>query len=80
MLEDKRKRYSCKCPVCGIGFWACKSIFQEGFGMLDMGSGNCPNCKTHHKLTVDEANERMIVTPWEKYMEERGLNDEKQNH
>lgn len=71
MVEDTRKRYHCKCPICGHEFWACKSIFQEVFGELDMGSGSCPKCKTYHNLTVDEENEKMIVTPWEEHMKKK---------
>lgn len=71
LSEDTRKRYLCICPVCGHKFWACKSIFQEGFGMLDMGAGDCPKCGTRHNLTVDEKNNRMIVTPWKEYIKEK---------
>lgn len=69
MDRDNKKRYSCKCPICGHEFWACKSIFQEHFGMKERGCGSCPKCKTFHNLTVDEANERMIVIPWDEYIE-----------
>ena len=61
VMEDNRKRYKCECPVCNRVFWACKSIFQEGFGMADMGSGKCPGCNTFLQLTVDEEIERMIA-------------------
>ena len=71
MNKDTRKRYYCKCPECGHEFWACKSIFQQDFGMLDMGSGSCPKCKTYHNLTVDEKSERMIVTPWEEHIKKK---------
>ena len=71
MSKDTRKRYRCDCPICDHGFWACKSIFQDDFGMLDMGSGSCPKCKTFHNLTVDEESERMIVTPWEEHMKNK---------
>ena len=78
LLGDTRKRYYCKCPICSHEFWACKSIFQEGFGMPDMGSGRCQKCKTYHNLTVDEENERMIVTPWEDHMKKKArVNNEK---
>lgn len=68
-MKDDRKRYNCKCPVCSTEFQACKSIFQESFGMIDAGSGSCPKCGTFHNLTVDEENGAMVVTPWEKYKE-----------
>lgn len=68
MVYNSRERYSCICPICNNEFWACKSIFQEDFGIPDRGSGNCPKCKTYHNLTVDEQNKKMIVTPWEEYM------------
>lgn len=71
MDKDNRERYQCICPICNKIFWACKSILQEDFGMLDMGSGSCPKCKTFHNLTVDEENKQMIVTPWEEYMKAR---------
>ena len=69
MDEDKRERLSCLCPVCGTEFWACKSIFQEHFGLLDKGLGRCPRCNTLHNLTVDENNKRMIVKPLKDYFE-----------
>jgi len=71
LLGDTRKRYYCKCPVCGKEFWACKSILQEDFEMADKGHGTCPKCKTFHNLTVDEENERMIVTPWKEYLKRK---------
>ena len=71
MTKDMRKRYSCICPICGKKFWACKSILQEDFGMLDGGCGSCPKCKTFHNLTVDEKNKRMIVMPWEEYINKK---------
>jgi len=75
MSKDSRKKYFCKCPICGHEFYACKSIFQEDFEMLDMGRGRCPKCKTVHNLTVDEKNEQMIVMPWEEYMKKKCLED-----
>lgn len=73
MKIDKRERYSCECPICNNEFWACKSIFQEDFGMIDMGSGTCPKCNTHHNLTVDEENKRMIVIPYDIYVKAKEL-------
>lgn len=70
MNEDKRERYSCKCPICGHEFWACKSIAQEDFGMPDAGHGSCPSCKTFHNLTWDEDNKKMMVKPWDEYIKE----------
>ncbi len=70
-MEDTRKRYNCKCPICGREFWACKSIAQEAFGMPEAGHGSCPGCNTFHNLTFDEKNEVMIITPWDKFMEEK---------
>lgn len=68
MEEDNRKRYYCKCPVCGREFWACKSIAQEAWGMPEAGHGRCPGCKTFHNLTFDSENQQMIVIPWEDYI------------
>ena len=68
MNNDTRKRYPCICPICNNKFWACKSIFQGGFGMPELGSGSCPKCNTFYNLTVDEENNRMIVTPWDQYI------------
>lgn len=70
-MTDDRKRYSCKCPTCGAEFWVCKSIFQEAFGQDELGSGNCPECKTHHNLTFDRDTEQMIATPYEQWLSER---------
>lgn len=67
-MLDKRDRYLCICPICSNEFWACKSIAQEAFGILDMGSGSCPKCKTFHNLTIDEKSNKMIVTPWEEHI------------
>lgn len=71
LLGDTRKKYHCKCPICGHEYWACKSLFQEAFGMQDMGCGSCPKCRTFHNLTVDEENELMIVTSWEDYTKKK---------
>ncbi len=68
MVEEKRERYTCLCPVCGYEFYACKSIAQEAFGIEDAGHGSCPKCKTFHNLQLDEANKKMIVTPWDEYL------------
>lgn len=71
MTEDIRKRYECKCPICGCIFWACKSIAQEDWEMPEAGHGSCPNCNTFHNLTFDEENRQMIVTPWDQFIRER---------
>lgn len=63
------KRYKCDCK-CGNVFYACKSITQS-WGILDAGHGSCPKCKTFYNLTVDEDNDRMILRPWEEYLESR---------
>lgn len=75
-MKDTRKRYRCKCPICGREFWACKSIAQEDWGMLDAGHGSCPGCETFHNLTFDEKTEEMIVTPWDKFLEEKNKTED----
>lgn len=70
MSEDKRKRYRCDCS-CGKTFYSAKSIFQEGFGMLDMGRASCPTCDISYQLTVDEENKCMKLTKWDEYIEKR---------
>ena len=69
MSEDKRKRYKCECK-CGNTFYACKSIFHQ-MGMNENGCGSCPECQTFYNLTLDEENERMILTEWIEYIEGR---------
>lgn len=71
MKEDNMKRYECKCPVCGRIFWACKSIAQEDWNMLEAGHGSCPGCNTFHNLTFDKENQRMVVTPWEEFIKKQ---------
>lgn len=67
-----KERYSCKCPVCGHEFWAAKSLAHE-MGILDGGHGSCPSCGTFHNLTLDEGNKKMLVKPWDKYINERSF-------
>jgi len=67
MKKDTRKRYKCDCS-CENVFYATKSLAQC-MGKLDAGHGSCPKCKTFYNLTLDEENDRMILTRWEKYIE-----------
>lgn len=69
-VEIEKKKYKCKCPICGCEFFAQKSLFQEMFKEIDMGHGSCPDCKEFLNLKVDEENECMIVTPWEEYIKQ----------
>lgn len=68
-MEDKRKRYKCECK-CGHIFYATKS-FLQCWGQLDSGCGSCKECKTFFNLTVDEENERMILTEWNEWLKVR---------
>ena len=70
VVRQGEKRYRCDCP-CGKTFYATKSIFQSEFGMPECGRGSCPDCETFYNLTVDEENNRMILTKWDEYLEKR---------
>ena len=48
--KDGIKYYPTICCNCQAEFHAALSIFQQGFGMLDMGSGSCPYCHTSLRL------------------------------
>lgn len=67
-MEDNRPRYSFKCPTCSVECTACLSIFQSDFGVLDMGAGNCPGCKTMLNLTFDPKEKKMIATPFKEWV------------
>lgn len=69
-MEDNRKKYDAKCPICEHEFKACKSILHE-MGMLSAGHGSCPECSTSINLTFDPKEDKMIITDWNTWMNKR---------
>lgn len=78
-MEDKRTRYKTVCPECKEEFEVAHSIMME-LGM-NSGSCNCPKCKLHLHLMIDEKKYEqniyeMIAEPYtvhvEKIKKERG--------
>jgi len=69
MPEDKAKRYPIVCPGCGAQHDIAKSIFQETFGMYDLGSCICPKCKMHIHCSYIPESDRMEVVPYSEWWE-----------
>lgn len=65
----EEKRYPAECNVCGCQFEATKSIFHD-MGIMDLGRGICPGCKTALNLTFDSKNQRMVSKTWKAYLQE----------
>jgi hypothetical protein len=56
-----RERYPFICPGCFVEHTAAPSLAMGGMQM-NLGGGNCPNCKASFLLQINEKNDGMIAT------------------
>lgn len=63
------QRYPVICPKCAHEFWVTKSLVHE-MGMLELGYGSCPKCKTALNLRFDKASQSMTARLRDEYITE----------